>query len=131
MKKQRVLVWLACILVLSTLWAVSLAEDALTGEWKGSADVSGVPFSLSVTAKFNDDGTFSISTFGFNAKGQYTTDGQNLAIVLSETGGIFSGMLQSPKDIGQVQVPITLKDDTLSISANTQGMSGSMSLKKK
>lgn len=132
MKKQRMLACIACMLIALGLWSAALAADILTGEWKGSADVSGVPFALSVTAKFNEDATFSLSTFGLSAKGTYSTDGQNLSLAMSEISGIFAGMLQAPKDIGTITVPLTFKEDgSVALSASTQGFSASVSMKRK
>ena len=130
MKKQKVMICVA--LVLACALTAASASEALTGKWSGSADVSGMLFPVSVSVQFNQDGTFSLSTFGLTAKGTYSADGKTMTVSVSEFGGLWAGLMASPSSLGSVQASMSMKDaNTLSLSANTHGMEASVSLKKK
>lgn len=130
MNKKRIVIaalLLACMLFASG----AMAADSLVGKWTGKAQVTGVPFQLSTTANFNEDGTFSISCFGISATGSYVAGDGTITVTLSTLTGLFASQLQSPAEIGQVELPITLGEDSLSISASKLGLDGTMSLKRK
>ena len=132
MIKQKALARILCVLVLLSLLGSALAANSLIGEWKGNANVTGIPLGLSLTVKFNNDGTYTLSAFGLTAKGKYSSDGQTLSISITELSGFLAGMLQSPSAIGTVRIPFAFQaDGSLSMSINTQGIKANTILKKR
>lgn len=128
MKLKRLI---ALCLLFSTLLLLASAHAAsLTGKWKGSANVSGMPFALTVHAEFKDDGTYELTTTGLTAKGSYQVDGGSLTISVSDLSGLLSSMLADAKDIPSISLPLTLSDTKLSLSGEAHGMSASLSMDK-
>lgn len=128
MKKKTIAVLLFALLMFSSLSALAASVE---GDWQGSAKVSGVPFSLSLNVSFSADGTFSASTMGLKASGWYSESDGALTVTLGTLDGFLASQLASAQDIGSVSVPITLSDDTLAVSAEAKGLSGSVELKRK
>lgn len=128
MKKQTIAIFLLALLMLTA--SVALAAS-VEGDWQGSARVSSVPFSLSVNASFSADGTFTASMIGLKATGWYSESDGSLTLTISTLDGFLASQLVSAQDIGSVHVPVTVGDDTLTISADVQGLSGSLELKRK
>ena len=127
--KKRIAALVFAMLMVSTLFFGALAADSLTGEWKGSAKVSGIR--LSFTVKFNADNTFSFSTVGLSASGTYQTDGNTLTASFTKLSGALSLLLQSPKSIGAVKTAFSLSDNTLTISVNSHGIKTTAALTRK
>ena len=126
--KKRAAALAVAIFVIALLCGGLAAED-LTGEWKGSAKVSGIP--LSFTVNFNADNTFSFSTTGLSAKGTYQTDGNTLTVSFTKLSGALSLLLQSPKSIGAVKAVFSLSGNALTISVNSHGIKTSATLTRK
>ena len=130
MKRQKMTICIA--LILACMLTVASASAAVTGKWGGSADVSGMLLPISVSVQFNQDGTFSLSTFGLTAKGSYSEDGKTMTVSVSEFSGLWSGLMASPSSLGSIQANMTLKDEnTMTLSANSHGMKAVVSLKRK
>lgn len=128
MKTKRICI--LALLMACLLMATGAAAESIVGKWGGRAQVTGFPISLSVKVTFTEDGSFSLSCFGISASGRYTMGNGSVSVTPTSITGLLSSYLQSPEDIGQVDVPITLDGDALSMSASSMGFEGTMSLKR-
>ena len=134
--RKKSLALLTGILMLFVCRQAAVAES-LVGEWRGSANVSALPFSLSATVKLNEDGTFLISLtslfgiVGLEARGAYTVENGAIAITPSRFDGLFASRLASPERVGTVRLPYTLQDGTLAVAGGAMGLDGSISLSRR
>ena len=135
MRKRFMMILAIALLSLASLHTAG--AESLVGEWRGSANVSALSFSLSATVKFEEDGTFSLnltSLFGIsglNAKGFYAVSDSSISITPTNLGGLFAAQLASVERIGTVSLPYGLQDGKLTIAGSGMGMDGSISLTRR
>lgn len=130
--RKKSLAVLTIFLILACRQVV--AAESLAGEWHGSANTSALPFSLSAAAKFNENGTFSISLTSFlgviclKVNGAYIVSDGTIAMKPTSFDGLFASQLVAPELIGTASLSYTLRDGKLTIVGNAMGLDGTLSL---
>ena len=122
--------WIAALITVCCLFSAASAAENLTGEWKGTAKVSGFLLAIPVTVQFQEGNTVSLSTFGLSAKGKYSLNGDTLTVSVSELHGLLSGMLLPPERIGEIEASISFTDSSLVLSADTHGIQANADLQR-
>ena len=125
------------VIAVAAVCVSSFAAEPITGEWRGSASASSLPFSLSATVIFYEDNTFylSLNAFlgivGLEARGNYSVTGSAIAVRPTRFDGSLASYLYAPDRIGTVSLPYTLSDGRLVIEGNRMGLNGKITLRRK
>lgn len=128
---------LLTVIVIAAGCVPAFAAGSLLGEWRGSANSSSLPFSLSATVVFREDNTFHLSLSAFlgivnlQARGSYSVTDSAIAVKPTRFEGTLASYLYSPERIGTVSLPYTLSDGRLVIAGNKLGLNGKLTLRRK
>lgn len=122
-----------CILLLVVLLAQPvLAADSLTGKWSGKAKVSALPFSVSATIEFGENGAFSLSIVGLSVTGSYTATDSTLTVTPKKLSGLLASQLESPENIGAFSLQYSVaQDGSLTMSGGIMGIDGTITATRK